>query len=373
MGLGENQVFQDEGTRLANTTVARIVAAKGSLSDPEVKKECCQRLQKLNATLKDRVAAVDATMAHDAMKGGVTGLGCDNRKLIAVLCTRSRGGCSRCRDRCWCCGCGRGRFGGRWSRRWVRWWIRWRAQWPGSRRTRGWIRRAWRRSGRGQWIRCAPRWRSRGRGRAADRDVLIGRAGRLRGGLNFIVSSQRQDDPSSRPHWPSGRSKVPSPSSQVRTRARGAAGAAARLGPAAGLFRYAARLGGEVGTRRPHLLPEQHAAAHDVDETAHSAGAHTNGRWHDGPAPAADVPRHLPSRSRARLTVARPRAQHEARDDCHRTCGHRPRRPVCSASAGRAAAARTALSLYGSRPRRVRRYRGVSELTPPGGWVRLAS
>ena len=86
MGLGETQVFQDEKSRLANTTVARIVAAKGSLNDPETKKECCRKLQKLNATLKDRVAAVDAAMARDAMKGGVTGLGCDNRKLIAVLC-----------------------------------------------------------------------------------------------------------------------------------------------------------------------------------------------------------------------------------------------------------------------------------------------
>ena len=40
MGLGETQVFQDEKSRLANTTVARIVAAKGSLNDPETKKEC---------------------------------------------------------------------------------------------------------------------------------------------------------------------------------------------------------------------------------------------------------------------------------------------------------------------------------------------
>ena len=38
MGLGETQVFQDEKSRLANTTVARIVAAKGSLNDPETKR-----------------------------------------------------------------------------------------------------------------------------------------------------------------------------------------------------------------------------------------------------------------------------------------------------------------------------------------------
>ena len=95
MGLGETQVFQDEKSRLANTTVARIVAAKGSLNDPETKKECCRKLQKLNATLKDRVAAVDAAMARDAMKGGVTGLGCDNRNLIAVLCTRTKASLER--------------------------------------------------------------------------------------------------------------------------------------------------------------------------------------------------------------------------------------------------------------------------------------
>ena len=86
MGLGETQVFQDEKSRLANTTVARIVAAKGSLNDPETKKECCRKLQKLNATLKDRVAAVDAAMARDAMKGGVTGLGCDNRTSPRTRC-----------------------------------------------------------------------------------------------------------------------------------------------------------------------------------------------------------------------------------------------------------------------------------------------
>ena len=97
MGLGETQVFQDEKSRLANTTVARIVAAKGSLNDPETKKECCRKLQKLNATLKDRVAAVDAAMARDAMKGGVTGLGCDNRKLIGDDGDRARG--RRCRLR----------------------------------------------------------------------------------------------------------------------------------------------------------------------------------------------------------------------------------------------------------------------------------
>lgn len=88
----------DERTRLRNTTVARIVAARGSLSDDGVKKECCVRLQKINAQLKDRVAELDATMARDAMhagilKGGFSG--CDNSKLIAVLCTRTKASLER--------------------------------------------------------------------------------------------------------------------------------------------------------------------------------------------------------------------------------------------------------------------------------------
>ena len=56
MGLGETQVFQDEKSRLANTTVARIVAAKGSLNDPETKKECCRKLQKLRSRWSSRPA-----------------------------------------------------------------------------------------------------------------------------------------------------------------------------------------------------------------------------------------------------------------------------------------------------------------------------
>jgi len=88
----------DEKTRLRNSTVARIVAARGSLDDPETKKECCRRLQKINNMLKDRIAEMDATMARDAMhagilKGGFSG--CDNSKLIAVLCTRTKASLNR--------------------------------------------------------------------------------------------------------------------------------------------------------------------------------------------------------------------------------------------------------------------------------------
>jgi len=93
-----SQVMLDEKTRLRNTTVAKIVAARGSLDDPETKKECCRRLQKINDMLKDRIAEMDATMARDAMhagilKGGFSG--CDNSKLIAVLCTRTKASLNR--------------------------------------------------------------------------------------------------------------------------------------------------------------------------------------------------------------------------------------------------------------------------------------
>ena len=39
MGLGETQVFQDEKSRLANTTVARIVAAKVRVRAPNTGQE----------------------------------------------------------------------------------------------------------------------------------------------------------------------------------------------------------------------------------------------------------------------------------------------------------------------------------------------
>ena len=152
MGLGETQVFQDEKSRLANTTVARIVAAKGSLNDPETKKECC------------RIGAAGAAT------------------------------------------------------------------------------------------------RRRHAGRAA--------------------------------------------------------------GPAAALCRPATSwLGGEDGTRRPHLLPEQQRKTHDLDETA-AGGAHPDGHRYRGAAPG-DVPGDLSARRRAGLAPARPRAEHGPGDDGHRARGRR--------------------------------------------------
>ena len=94
------QVLVDESTRLANSTVARIVTASkgGSLSDPVIKKQCVEKLQKINGELKHRIADADALAAHEAMKAGITGaLGCDHTKLISVLCTRTKAALQRTR------------------------------------------------------------------------------------------------------------------------------------------------------------------------------------------------------------------------------------------------------------------------------------
>ena len=94
------QVLVDESTRLANSTVARIVTASkgGSLSDPTIKKQCVEKLQKINGELKSRIADADALAAHEAMKSGITGaLGCDHTKLISVLCTRTKAALQRTR------------------------------------------------------------------------------------------------------------------------------------------------------------------------------------------------------------------------------------------------------------------------------------
>jgi len=85
--------------RRPSATIRRIVNAKGdgAIDDPEVKRQCCTRLQKINGMTKQRVADMDAQIANEAMKGGVTGLGCDHPKLISVLCTRTKAALARTR------------------------------------------------------------------------------------------------------------------------------------------------------------------------------------------------------------------------------------------------------------------------------------
>ena len=57
--------------------------------------QCCVKLAEHNARLKQYIAVLDANSAHEAMKGGLVGLGCNDRKLIACLCTRTKSQLSR--------------------------------------------------------------------------------------------------------------------------------------------------------------------------------------------------------------------------------------------------------------------------------------
>ena len=53
-------------------------------------RDACERLQQNNRKLKDYIATLDAESAHEAMHGGFMGLGCNDKKLIAVTCTRTK-------------------------------------------------------------------------------------------------------------------------------------------------------------------------------------------------------------------------------------------------------------------------------------------
>ena len=52
--------------------------------------ECCTRLQAYNRRVKEYVAIYDCQAANEAMNGGFMGLGCNDNKLIASICTRSK-------------------------------------------------------------------------------------------------------------------------------------------------------------------------------------------------------------------------------------------------------------------------------------------
>lgn len=43
-----------------------------------------------SSSLKDYIATLDAEAAHEAMHGGFLGLGCNDKKLIAVTCSRTK-------------------------------------------------------------------------------------------------------------------------------------------------------------------------------------------------------------------------------------------------------------------------------------------
>ena len=69
---------------------AVLKARKEAGDDAAVLEECCTKLAAYNVQIKSYIAVLDANTAHDAMKGGLIGFGCNDKNLIATLCTRTK-------------------------------------------------------------------------------------------------------------------------------------------------------------------------------------------------------------------------------------------------------------------------------------------
>ena len=75
----------------SETFIASVLKAREEAAeDAEVIKDCCTRLQAHNRRLKEYVATYDANTVNEAMNGGFMGMGCNDSKLIAALCTRTK-------------------------------------------------------------------------------------------------------------------------------------------------------------------------------------------------------------------------------------------------------------------------------------------
>ena len=73
------------------TFLASVLEAREKHSeDASVMEDACTRLQAHNRKLKSLIATADAEAVNEAMNGGFLGLGCNDKKLIAVLCSRTK-------------------------------------------------------------------------------------------------------------------------------------------------------------------------------------------------------------------------------------------------------------------------------------------
>ncbi|KAJ1451575.1 hypothetical protein M885DRAFT_529486 [Pelagophyceae sp. CCMP2097] len=91
-----DQILVDSAARAAHGVVSAIVAARGGgLDDADTLVECCQALQGVNASLQGKAAQLDAENAHRAMKGGLTGVGCDDALLVSTLCGQPKAALAR--------------------------------------------------------------------------------------------------------------------------------------------------------------------------------------------------------------------------------------------------------------------------------------
>ena len=86
-------------TKAGNETfIASCLKARAEAAEDEtVMLDCCTRLQAHNRRLKEYVAIYDSETVNEAMNGGFMGLGCNDEKLIAALCTRTKGQLQRTR------------------------------------------------------------------------------------------------------------------------------------------------------------------------------------------------------------------------------------------------------------------------------------
>jgi len=74
-----------------NTFIGSVLEARaGHETDSKIMGECCARLQAHNRKLKSFIATADAQAVNEAMNGGFLGLGCNDKKLMAALCSRTK-------------------------------------------------------------------------------------------------------------------------------------------------------------------------------------------------------------------------------------------------------------------------------------------
>ncbi len=91
MAEREMEDEQLDGSPDEATFIASVIRARQENSDnAEKMSECVEKLRSHNHLLKQYMAVLDATAAHQAMKGGFIGFGCNDKKLMNVLCTRTK-------------------------------------------------------------------------------------------------------------------------------------------------------------------------------------------------------------------------------------------------------------------------------------------
>lgn len=78
--------------------LASVLKAREECSgDAAILTDCIKRLKAYNARLKEYVAVYDCQTVNEAMNGGFMGLGCNDKKLIAAICTRTKAQLERTR------------------------------------------------------------------------------------------------------------------------------------------------------------------------------------------------------------------------------------------------------------------------------------